>query len=164
LLGTGEAFLDPGGLIAGVVQHDVAGDVDPLGAPLVELGPEGLIAEPGVHGGHLRGFVAVEALHDVLGDTVVDHPCAEGVTKLMRGDPHRLAVLVDHTTGGYPGVKAVGHGGVREVPCPRRVANEAGEQLVLPRSRGHLIVSRCRGSQEGVPVGETVEVPAGVPP
>jgi hypothetical protein len=36
--------------------------------------------------------------------------------------------------------------------------------LVLPRSRGHLIVSRCRGSQEGVPVGETVEVSVGVPP
>ena len=36
-------------------------------------------------------------------------------------------------------------------------------KLVLPRLCGHLIVSRCCGSQEGVPVGETVEVPPGVP-
>ena len=68
--------------------------------------------------GHLRRIVVEDAADNLLWDVPVDHPSAEGVSPLMRGEMHRLAMLVTDVAAFQPSVERqpVGRAAGRGLP------------------------------------------------
>ena len=95
-----------------------------------QLAPDGGVVQPGVVRGHLGGVVVEDAAHDLLRDVAVDQPGAQGVAPLVRGQVHRVAVLVADVAGGQPAQQRhpVGRTGDRvgAVDVLRRPREQAG--------------------------------------
>src|SRR5712692_6724703 len=74
------------------VGHDRSGDVDLLGAVLLNSELECAVHEVRVNAGHLWTLVAEEPLDDVLRHAIVDHAGAHTVSKTVRLEPEALPV------------------------------------------------------------------------
>jgi hypothetical protein len=77
-----QVVLDPlgiGGERVRVEAEQAALDVDARPAVALELLAEGGVVQMGVGSGHLRAGMAEQALDHVLGDALVDEPCAKAM-------------------------------------------------------------------------------------